>query len=327
MKTIVYDLGEGKITDLNCDSYNIDESKFNIHFFDTMEFHDYHQKNSEETYRVLNIKNNKLICIYYFGEKKKSIYMPYSSPFSKFLVRRNLSYEMWGKIIDGFKNIGKMLKVESINITLPPFIYDRNIETQFLMLINNEFSIEYVDINHYFDLKEYEDLEDFMNSLSNKQRKRDYNRVVREGLKFYQIDEDRFEEAFNIIELNRKQRGYPLKMSKSQIEDILKFESSNIDFFIVENSNLDKIASAMVYKVNEEVHQVIYWGHLEEFNSQRPMALLAPSLYEYYKNKNIKYLDIGPSSEDGNININLAQFKVDLGCKNTSKFTLKYNLK
>ena len=118
MKTIVYDLGQDKIIDLHHDYYNIDESKFNIHFFDTIEFHNYHQKNSEETYRVINIKNNKLICIYYFGEKRKSIYMPYSSPFSKFLVGRNLSYEMWEKIIEGFKTIGKVLKVESINILL-----------------------------------------------------------------------------------------------------------------------------------------------------------------------------------------------------------------
>lgn len=327
MKTIVYDLGENKVKDLELNSKDIDENKFNIHFFDTMEFHNYHQKNCEEAYRVLNIKNNKLICIYYFGIKRGSIYMPYSSPFSKFLVEKDLSYETWNKIIYGLKMIGNILKADSINITLPPFIYDRKIETQFLMLINNGFNVEYVDINNYFDLKEFENLDDFMNSLSNKQRKRDYNRVIRDGLKFYKIDEDRFEEAFDIIELNRKQRGYPLKMNKDQIKDILKFDNSKIDFFIIENSNLDKIASAMVYKVNNNVYQVIYWGHLEEFNSQRPMALLAPSLYEYYNKKNIKYLDIGPSSEDGNININLAQFKVDLGCKNTSKFTLKYNLK
>ena len=82
----------------------------------------------------------------------------------------------------------------------------------------------------------------------------------------------------------------------------------------------------MVYKVNDNVCQVIYWGHIDKYSSQRPMSLLSVKLCEYYKNKGMRYLDIGPSSENGNWNINLAQFKVDMGCMDTSKFTLKLKL-
>jgi len=58
----------------------------------------------------------------------------------------------------------------------------------------------------------------------------------------------------------------------------------------------------------------------------RPMGLLPIKLVEYYKQLGKRYLDIGPSSENGIINLGLADFKKSIGCRNNIKMCFKYDL-
>ncbi len=324
MRTILYDIISKEFMD---DKDNNIEYKLNEEiFFDTYEFHNYHKKNCDQLYRVINMKKNKIIASYYIAKKGESICMPYSSPFSYIICQTEISYKEFNSIIDGMKKLCQLINCENIKITLPPTIYNNEIETQFLMFINNGFNIKYIDINHYFNLNEFKDEKLFVEKLTHAQRK-NYKKSKSEKLKFQKIDNSKFIEAFEIIEINRRERGYPLRMQRQQIQDIINFKNSTVDFFIVENSDNIKIAAAMVYKINDEVCQVVYWGHLDKFGRQRPMSLLSIELCKYYKKAGYKYLDIGPSSELGNISINLAQFKVDIGCKNISKFTLEFKNK
>lgn len=325
MKTIIYDIVENEFKKEFC-IYDYEQYIVNKIFFETLEFHEYHEKNCEQLYRVINVKKGKIIGVYYIGIRGNQAFMPYSSPFSQINILQKLSYNDFNNLINGMKKICKENDIKEINVSLPPLIYNREIETQFLVMINNGFKIDYINVNHYFDLMDFENQESFVSKLPHAQRK-NYKRVIKEDLKFYKVENNKFEDAFEVIEINRQEKGYPLRMSREQVRDILQFNSSaNIEFFVIENREGNKIASAMVYKVNDNVCQVIYWGHIDKYSSQRPMSLLSVKLCEYYKNKGMRYLDIGPSSENGNWNINLAQFKVDMGCMDTSKFTLKLKL-
>lgn len=321
MKTIIYDIEQKKIIH---DFKDID-IEIESMFFDRIEFHNYHQKNCEQVYRVINIKKNKIIAIYYIGIRNNSAFMPYSSPFSYINYNKKISYNEYNYIIEGMKHICENLNLNYIKITLPPFIYNKEVETQFIMMINNGFKIEYIDINHYFDLRDFVEKDQFISNLPHAQRK-NYKRSMNENLKFCKINNEIFEDAFEVIETNRKEKGYPLRMDRKQIKDILSFADKDIEFFLVKDGFENKTAAAMVYKVSNDVCQVIYWGHINEYSRLRPMSMLSVELCEYYKNKGFKYLDIGPSSENGNISINLAQFKVDMGCDNTSKYTLSLKL-
>ena len=61
-------------------------------------------------------------------------------------------------------------------------------------------------------------------------------------------------------------------------------------------------------------------------NADRTMNFLSYKVLEYYKNTNIKYVDIGPSTEDSLPNYGLCEFKESIGCFIMPKFTMKYEI-
>jgi hypothetical protein len=84
------------------------------------------------------------------------------------------------------------------------------------------------------------------------------------------------------------------------------------------------VAAAQVFHVAEGVAQVIYWGDLKEYSQLRTMNLLSYRIFEYYyKAKEIKLLDIGPSTENGVPNVGLCDFKESIGCSTSPKFCFK----
>lgn len=68
---------------------------------------------------------------------------------------------------------------------------------------------------------------------------------------------------------------------------------------------------------------MIYWGDIDGYSEERPMNLLAENVYEFYQQKGIHVLDIGPSTENGVPNYGLCDFKESIGCQCSSKYTLK----
>jgi hypothetical protein len=96
-----------------------------------------------------------------------------------------------------------------------------------------------------------------------------------------------------------------------------------MDFFLLEIEG-KACASALVYRLNERVAMIVYWGHLEEASEFRPVNLLAYYLFNYYRPIGFEILDIGPSSEFGVLNEGLVNFKKSLGCIQTEKATLRY---
>ena len=58
---------------------------------------------------------------------------------------------------------------------------------------------------------------------------------------------------------------------------------------------------------------MIYWGDIDGYSEERPMNLLAENVYEFYQQKGIQVLDIGPSTENGVPNYGLCDFKESIG--------------
>ena len=107
-------------------------------------------------------------------------------------------------------------------------------------------------------------------------------------------------------------------MSWQQVSDTI-INMKN-DFWLLK-LNDEYIASAVIFKVTDEVYQVIYWGDIHGYAEDKPMNYLAYKLYEYYAKKNMKVLAIGPSTEDGIPNYGLCKFKESIGCQVSSKLT------
>ena len=99
-------------------------------------------------------------------------------------------------------------------------------------------------------------------------------------------------------------------MSWEQVQETIQITEH--DIFLLNKKGKD-VAAAIVFCVNKDVYQVIYWGDIDGSSEEGPMNLLAENVYEFYQQKGIQVLDIGPSTENGVPNYGLCDFKESIG--------------
>ena len=149
------------------------------------------------------------------------------------------------------------------------------------------------------------------------------NLAIAKGKQFtfsYQSSIEGIENCYNIIKINRKERGFPLKMKLEQLLETTKLIKA--DGFLLSLENID-VASAIVFHVAPNVTQVIYWGDIPSLANNKTMNYLAWKVFDFYRTQtNVLFTDIGPSSDAGFPSNGLCDFKESIGCKVSSKFTL-----
>ncbi len=325
LSNLIYSYEENRIVCCESDNLEFNLSMIEPLFFDSLEFHHYHQKFLEKTYKLYVKYKNKIIGYYYFGIKGDCMCFPYSSPFSLIYLKKKYTIDEIIIVVSSIKNVGILLNVKKIRYTLPPEIYNLEYINQLYCAFNHVgFKVSKIDINNYFDLDKFKNKEEYLKSVAHKVRK-NYKTAISNNVVFKQLTKDEFDTAYNTIEINRNQMNYPLKMSKQHVYDLINMESLVARFFgVIQNDNC--IASAIIFDVNADISQVIYWGDNIEYRNIRPMELLTTEVFNYFQSINKKYLDIGPSSEDGIINSGLVEFKQSIGCSSIAKLSFEYNI-
>lgn len=317
MKILYYDIEKKEFVDTTIE--NLEKSneyknlkKINECFFSSQDFHKLHMKNASQVFRVILKNKNSLIGEFYCGVKYNELHLPYSSPFFYLNEFKNIRDEEYFKISDSMKLLKKKLGLKKIKITFSPKIYNKKIENIIGIFLNNNFQIKHYDINHYFDLK--------LEIVQDRSIKKDINLAKKFNLKF---DKVQLEEAYPIIKKNRIEKGFPLRMSQEHLVSIKSLNNSEVESFVVKDEMETKIAAAIIFRVEDKKYQVVYWGNIKDEAYKKPMSFLVNNLIEYYKEK-AEILDIGPSSENGNISFGLSQFKRNIGCCVCNKITLEY---
>jgi len=324
LEDLYYNINSQQI--IYCDNNCIQLNKFiNPLFFDTEEFHQYHQKFAEKVYRIFFCNNNKQIAYCYIGLKNGIMKAPYSSPFSMVYVKNKYRINQICSVIKGLIDCAEILKCEKIMFSLPPEIYlPEVINSEWAAFSSNGFKVEKIDINNYFNLLKFQDKELFLKKSIHSLRQ-NYNIALKNNLIFTEIPIEKFKLAYDVIKINRKEMGYPLKISENQMNDLIHMKELTCRCFGVKKED-NFIAAAIVFDVTKDISQVIYWGDIDKYRKIRPMNMLTVNIFEFYRNLGKKYLDIGPSSENGVINNGLADFKKSIGCDNNIKITFKYEL-
>lgn len=294
-------------------------------FYDQFEFHNYHQRFADGVFRLCIKSRDKVIGYCYLGSREDVLKVPYSSPFALIHLKENFKISDACLFVEGIKKFANEKKFRKVCFTLPPEIYgDELVNTLSASFFSQGFKVKSIEINNYFDLTKYIDLETHLKQSPHKVRK-NYKRALKNELKFEQIEIQDFEIAYDVIRINREQMGYPLKISIQQMQDLINMDSLMVRSFVVRKDE-KPVAAALIFDVTEQTSQVVYWGDIPEYRNERPMDLLTLQIFNVYKKLGKKYLDIGPSSEDGVINTGLADFKKSIGCNTNTKAVFEYGV-
>jgi hypothetical protein len=291
--------------------------------FNKAAFNNLNKHRTEEVkYLIFNDVGKDKVGI--IGGIKDGIFSsPFSAPFGGWSYNGDIELK---DLENAYESLEKYLVakgVKKIKITLPPFFYNgSDLALVWNVAFRRGYNNTVTDLNFQFDLDYFN--ENYLQNIAYNARK-NYKIGERERLCFCKVTEpDKIRQAYDIISENRKQRGFPLKM---RFEDVIRtIEVVKADFFIVTDKANNNAASAMVFHVTEEIVQVVYWGHLAEHASLKPINFLSYNLFGYYKKAGMAYVDIGPSTEDSIPNYGLVEFKQSIGCEVSAKITLIKNL-
>jgi len=290
------------------------------HVFSGAEFNVLNKDKVESVKFITFSKKNKIVIGIVGGVRNNTLYSPFSAPFGGWVYNGALNLE---DLETAYVLLEKHLieqNIEHIKIILPPFFYDESgLALIFNTAMRHSYSISNVDLNFQFDLVNFND--NYLSTIHYNANK-NYRIGERSGLTIRKAQgTEEVKMAFDVIAQNRKERGFPLKMSFENIAETVKIIPA--DFFIVFNKESVPVASAMVFYVTKDIVQVVYWGHIMEFSSLKPVNYLSYYLFDHYKKTGLKFVDIGPSTEDSMPNYGLVEFKESIGCSISSKLTLQ----
>lgn len=293
------------------------------HVYNTVRFTEINRSKADEIY-YLAFKDTKFRLGIIIGIKNKVALSPFSSPFGGFVsTSRELSIGYFDLALDCLLDWFEFNNIKKYEVTLPPFLYSESfISKQLNSLFRKGFEIKRTDLIHYLDLVSLKT--NYLESLPSNSR-RNLNIAKNSNLLFFEcIEFNDIRLAFEIIKLNRKEKGYPLRMNFEQITLTMKIVKSKI--FAIKDSNGDLIASAFIFEPQPLIAQIIYWGALSLSNELKPMNLLAYNIFEFYKKSNFQIIDIGPSTENSMPNFGLCEFKESIGCIAGTKLNLEYSI-
>lgn len=286
------------------------------YFYNSMAFHELNRKKADEVlFFLFKGKHYKMGIA--GGVINQELQFPYSAPFAMPEIIRESRLGEMEEAIQLLDTYAQTNKMASVTFRLPPFFYDEsNISKMQTVLLNEEYQIQECDLNFQFYMNNQVQYIDILqrNAKKNLQRAQgaDFDFVKCIG----EIEKKR---AYQVIQKNRCRKGYPLRMSWEQVQETIRITEH--DIFLLNKKGKD--VAAIVFCVNKDVYQVIYWGDIDGYSEERPMNLLAENVYEFYQQKGIHVLDIGPSTENGVPNYGLCDFKESIGCQCSSKYTLK----
>lgn len=279
----------------------------------------------------LELNKNKVDMVRYFlgcdkkkrlafavGEKDDKWLAPYSSPFSTIIdLRTNTPVEYFWEFVKLLNDKAREEGKKYITIFLPPNIYGEQNNTKIInALLGNGYKLEYEEINYMLNIKGI--TEDGYKHLLQRNAKKNLNIALSFGLSLMKcVDLQDKKKAYEIIQINRKYRNHPLRMTLEQVLETISI--LNHDIFIVKKGDI-LLAASIAFQITDNIEQVIYWGNIPDTEEYKPMNFLAYELVKYYKAQGIDYIDIGISTENGIPNYGLCNFKESIGCEAASKY-------
>lgn len=287
--------------------------------FHSSSFNEINKRKVDNVFYVVIYNENSPRFAFPIGIKKTEAFCPFSAPFSyPQSVKKGVGveeYELAEKLLSEFM---KENNIQKLRIVFPPDFYDhRSIVLWENVLQRGGWKICCIDLNFAMDLRAIKDRG--YETLINRNAKRNLIQADKMELKMHCcVNEDERKLAYDIIRQNRMGKGYPLRMTLEQVLQTMEIVCA--DMYMVEAEG-KYIAAALIYEVNEQIAQVVYWGDIPGNEQYKSINYLARELVQIYTDKGFAILDIGPSTEHGKPNYGLCDFKERIGCFVSTKKT------
>jgi hypothetical protein len=223
--------------------------------------------------------------------------------------------EIWNKLIEVSHEI------DSFEISFPPKYFEiQKFEAQIQASIELFNPKCVVELNQHVVL-----VSDATESLSKGNRKKYRQFCEASGT----VKRGKIEDLKKVVALlqeSRKNLGVDLSMSYVQIlEAFTKMPEIYRCYFAEIEAEI--VAAAIVVEISRESLYVLYWGDTPGYwRKTSPVVAIFMEVYKDAYQEGFKYLDLGISSVDGEINPGLTRFKRNLGCIDSEKIkVLFYN--
>lgn len=236
---------------------------------------------------------------------------PFSASFECFSeISLNNKISRYHTAVATLKKKAAETGVKKITVALPPVYYaPSHISKLTNALFANGFSLKTADVNYEYYLNDFSG--DYEKQIAYNARK-SLHKAMKYGLIFEKTDD--FQTVYEVIRQNREGKGYPLRMSCSDVS--LTAEIIPSDYFLVRDALGIPVASALCHHITDKVVRVVYWGNIPETEKLCPMNFLSFNLFQYYaENGKVEIIDIGPSTQNSLPNFGLCDFKEGIGCR------------
>lgn len=279
------------------------------HFFNAAAFNNINAYKCEQVFYLI-FKDTKVRLGIIFGQRNNKLVSPFSAPFGGFLATsEDVKLNQIDAALEALTAWAAAKKIEGMRIVSPSFFYNENfLNKVYNCLYRAGFESSNIELNYQFPTQKFN--ENYQTNLWYNARK-NLKRAFQANLTFEKLADENSKQAYDIIAQNRKERGFPLRMTWEQVLETTTVMTA--DFFLVKKEETP-IAAAVVFHVADQIVQVIYWGDLPQYAEYKTMNFLSFQVFQYYKQQGIAMIDIGPSTEDSVPNHGLCEFKESIGC-------------
>ena len=273
------------------------------------------------TFQIFTKKNREeLARIHFFLEKEEAM-SPLRSPFGSFEMSDQMEtevlYHSMGVIHQQLEDRG----IKRVRIVNYPQVYHPAHAAQTgYVLLNHGYKVAGVDINHHL-LIGWREFEQGLHLME----KRKLKKCLNQSFCFREAPINHLEEVYQFVLNCRKERGQTLSLSLEELTPMVKAFPHNYQLFEVIHEE-EMAAASISVKVHSKILYNFYPASSKKYHSFSPMVFLLKHQYEYCRQRQYRILDLGTSTLEGKPNLNLIQFKENVGGIPSMKITYQKDL-
>lgn len=315
---------KSNLSEEDWDSF-VDQSD-NGTLFHKRAFLNYHPKDRFNDSSIYVTKNGKILSVLTAAvierDGKKILSSHPGASYGGFVYDSDLNFKDAHDLVDMLLDYGKALKVDRIQLTSPPIIYQTKYSNYFdFALYKNGFAYLKRDVSSIVQLDFDKDkLLDTYRAEARTATKK----AMKQGIEIAECD--LFDEYYEILKKNLKLRHNvnpahsldELKLLKKMFPAKIRLWGAFLK---------DKLTAGVCnFSVNPNVVLAFYISHDEAYQEYRPVNLLFYEIMKQYQQEGFRFLDFGIFTVNMEPNWGLARFKENFGARGIFRDTFYKDL-